>query len=524
MIIKSVKFQFGLMCAMYLLFAAMVIVQMFFVYRRHGQDIAELRRTHEVISDYLKLDDEEGRIILQIRTHIANDSGPEAAARLNRLDEEIQRWFSRLELWKQKMTSWQVSANQGTLENSVFSQKFLDGKKRQANAYRKAVQCCREGKPTEAQHILNIEARFMTPVHDTIMIANQKVELRLENSLNTLQKFFFVMTMACLLALAVLIMAGTGIYRGLISSINKMDLAIKRISSGNFSSSVKISAPSELSFLANSFNSMQNTIKLRDGKIHEDAEDIKKINEFLEQKVISCNRTIEQQEIALGRKNEEIDMTLKMMSEELRSRIKELGEVVGNLHSNTENESSSKELDTAVKRLQSISQHLSELAGIGKELMHVQHLPMAAVFRNISEHLKFHLGMAGASLEVDDSIVDCQGDGIMLEQAFVKIVENAIKYRSPSRECKINISSEVDILFIRYKISDNGTGINAEFREKIFQAFFKINPDDGEGEGLGLAVVHRIVALHNGRVWVESRPGLGSTFIIELPKQQNLKR
>lgn len=525
---KSVRFQFLLMGILYLLFASVIIIQMFYVYKKQINELKQMRRTNETVSSFLRLEDEERKNINTLRSFIANGVNADTMPQLEKLDTDIVKWFAKMEIWSEKMKSWQLSGSSTLIENSVFSKNFLNNKRRQANAYRKAVQCCRENNLRDAQHILNIEARYMPSVHDTVILIAQKIETRQENNLRTLRQFFFGMTIGCLVALALLILVGTGVYRNLITSINKMDIAIKRISSGNFSSTVKINAPAELSFLANSFNIMQNTIKLRDGKIHEDAEDIKKINEFLEQKVISCNRTIEQQDLSLKRKNEEIELTIKMMADELQSRLNEVS-VIGAALTDLAGASTPAvgtirdqigHLAAGMKKLTSMSSQLNQLASIGREAMHIQHLPIASVLRNISEHLKFHLGMAGAQLNISDNLVDCQGDGNMIEQVFIKIIENALRFRSPDRDPVIDIDSEMDILFVRYKISDNGIGIRREFHEKIFQAFFKVNPDDQEGEGLGLSIVSRIVALHNGRISVESIFGQGSTFIIELPKQQ----
>ncbi|MBN2641024.1 MAG: HAMP domain-containing protein [Victivallales bacterium] len=526
---KSIRFQFAVIGILYVFFALMLILEMFFVYRRAQTDINEMRQTHTTINEYLKLEDEELNLTYRIRNFIANPVNKNNISELDKLDEDIGKWYARIEFWKQKMATWQISEDSGSLENSVFSKTFMFNKKRQANAYKRAVQCCRENQPAEAQHIMNIESRFSHSVHDTILMINSKMELRQEKSIKTLRNFFLIMTVGCLFALALIIISGTGIYRNIISSINKIDLATKRISSGNFTSSVKIANPQEFSFLANSFNNMQNTIKLRDGKIHEDAEDIKKINEFLEQKVISCNRTIEQQEETLSRKNEEMDHTLHMMSEELRQRLVELNKCSEYFYELEENAESSDEkfnselkvMTKGLKKIQSMSQQLSMLASISAETMHIQHLPMNAVLKNISEHLKFHLGMAGAELDISDNLADCQGDGSMIEQAFVKLVENAIKFRSPERDCKIEISSEVDITMVRYKISDNGLGFDEKFKEKVFQPFFQVNPGNTEGEGLGLAIVHRVMDLHNGSIMVESNPDKGCTFIMELPKQQH---
>jgi len=527
MINKSIKFQFGVMGALFMVLAVALIAQMFYVYKQQIRQLLQLSQTHEVVSSFLKLEEEEQRILLAIRIQIANQGQSAVLAQIDQLDTEIVKWFSKIELWKEKMKSFAIGNGNTDLGDSVFSQKFISNKKRQANAYRRAVQCCREKKYNEAQHILNIESHFQSVIQDSISLVDQKIEMNFQDNLRQMRKIFLVLTIGCLAILVLLVVTGTGIYRSLLLSINKMDMAVKRIFSGNFSSGVKIASPIELAFLANSFNSMQNTMKLRDSKIHEDAEDIKKINEFLEQKVISCNRTIEQQEIALKRKNEEIDMTLQMMADELASRLHEVSdskESLLNIHNRSglpaEVINGIENITSGLKNLASMSRQLAELGSIGREAMHMQHLPMASVLRNISEHLRFHLGMAGARLLIRDDILDCTGDGSMLEQAIIKLVENAIKYRDPNRECVVKIESETDILFIRYKVIDNGIGIPSEYQDKIFQAFFRLNRNDESGEGLGLAIVHRIVALHNGKIWVESVPGRGSTFIIELPKQQ----
>ena len=69
---------------------------------------------------------------------------------------------------------------------------------------------------------------------------------------------------------------------------------------------------------------------------------------------------------------------------------------------------------------------------------------------------------------------------------------------------------------VALEVRDNGVGIDDDEKKRIFDPFFTTRPG---GFGMGLAIVHRIVELHGGMVWVESDPGRGSTFRVALPRQ-----
>jgi PAS domain S-box-containing protein len=113
-----------------------------------------------------------------------------------------------------------------------------------------------------------------------------------------------------------------------------------------------------------------------------------------------------------------------------------------------------------------------------------------------------------------------QGDAERLRQVLTNLISNAIKY-SPE-EGKITVSGRYDDNYVYIAVSDQGIGIPAGERERIFDRFYRIDSALSrrtQGAGLGLYLVKSVVEAHGGRIWVSSTPGQGSTFVFTLPRE-----
>lgn len=127
----------------------------------------------------------------------------------------------------------------------------------------------------------------------------------------------------------------------------------------------------------------------------------------------------------------------------------------------------------------------------------------------------------GSTINYAPSVVPCfvNGDPVHLTNVFYNLIDNALKYSGPN--AVINISSEIDGEKVRIHFKDNGPGIDAIYKERIFERFFRIsdNPDihNVKGSGLGLHYVRQIIEQHGGRIHLSSELGKGSHFTIEIP-------
>jgi len=127
-----------------------------------------------------------------------------------------------------------------------------------------------------------------------------------------------------------------------------------------------------------------------------------------------------------------------------------------------------------------------------------------------SKHIKVHT-------EVAPSMPALRANPIRLRQVLDNVVGNAIKYSNANGEVKISIHSEGEQVIMQ--VTDHGPGISSADQPHIFDKFYRGSniSSDFEGSGLGLAIVKTIVENHQGRIWLESTLGKGSSFFIVLP-------
>jgi light-regulated signal transduction histidine kinase (bacteriophytochrome) len=169
------------------------------------------------------------------------------------------------------------------------------------------------------------------------------------------------------------------------------------------------------------------------------------------------------------------------------------------------------------KRMQTLIEDLLEYSRVGSRGRPFEAVVIGRVLEDVLDGLKVNLEEAGAEVHIDGEMPTVMADQGQLRQVFQNLIVNGIKFRGENRpEIRIGVEPLGDEW--RISVSDNGIGIEPRFAERVFVIFQRLHGRESfPGTGIGLAVCKRIVERHGGRIWVESKPGVGSTFYFTWP-------
>lgn len=171
----------------------------------------------------------------------------------------------------------------------------------------------------------------------------------------------------------------------------------------------------------------------------------------------------------------------------------------------------------SVEKMDGLLKGLLRLSRLGRSALCFETLDMRRIMEKIVSSMAFQIDTVGARIELGE-LGPCLADAGQVIQVFSNLLDNALKYHSKERPLVVRIFSEEFDQGIRYCVEDNGIGIPRDQQEAIWEIFHRLNPDDRQGEGLGLTLTRRIVARLGGSIWVEPAAVAGSCFYVVLPK------
>ena len=176
-------------------------------------------------------------------------------------------------------------------------------------------------------------------------------------------------------------------------------------------------------------------------------------------------------------------------------------------------------IEHSALRMNRIIQDLLDVARLESSRLSM-HLTTISIEHVITSVVEAHKGLAvdaSLTLRVDiaPNLPPIPADQHRLAQVFENLLGNALKFTKPRGEVTVRaIRRNNEVLF---SVADTGIGISAHDIPHIFDRFWRVDKSEKYGAGLGLAIVKGIIEAHEGCIWVESKPGDGSTFYFTLP-------
>lgn len=168
------------------------------------------------------------------------------------------------------------------------------------------------------------------------------------------------------------------------------------------------------------------------------------------------------------------------------------------------------------KRMGALINDLLDLVRLGRQPVVKQWVNTQMLVQQVIRELNLECKSPSIAFVIGE-IPPCEADITMLKQVFLNLVGNAIKYSSKREGAEVAVSARTEDGQTVFVVKDNGSGFNMKYVNQLFKPFHRLHADpEIEGTGIGLAIVHRIVTRHGGRVWAESSPGNGAAFSFTL--------
>jgi PAS domain S-box-containing protein len=231
----------------------------------------------------------------------------------------------------------------------------------------------------------------------------------------------------------------------------------------------------------------------------------------------------------LEAKNEELERFTYTVSHDLKTPLITIRGFLGLLERDMDSgnaervKADMRRIAAAADKMERLLRDLLELARIGRVVNTPEKVSFGDLAHEAVNTVRGRLKARGVKVEVGSGLGMVYGDRTRLREAVENLVDNAAKFMGDQPEPLVQIGFRRDGDEPVFYVRDNGVGIDSQYHEKVFGLFNSLhNKTEGEGTGVGLAIVKRIVETHGGRIWIESKgTGLGSTFCFSLPEKSH---
>jgi len=308
---------------------------------------------------------------------------------------------------------------------------------------------------------------------------------------------------------------GFFIIRGITTPVKKLKNATVEIGKGDLDVIINVKSNDEIGDLATSFTNMTRDLKLARARLEEE------------------KNKLDNQRKELQKANQELDSFVYTASHDLRAPLRGIASFATFLMEDykhkldKEGQDHLNEINKGAKRMSELIDDLLLLSRISRITNPYENVKISEIVDSAINRLAFDIKENKVELKISPNLPTIGCDRIKINEVFVNLISNAIKFSSKNNKgkSKVEVGYNDKREFYEFFVKDNGIGIDPKYQKQIFGIFQRLHTDrDYEGTGAGLTIVRRIIDDHEGDIRIESELGKGATFYFTIPKRFKEKK
>jgi len=243
-------------------------------------------------------------------------------------------------------------------------------------------------------------------------------------------------------------------------------------------------------------------------------------HEINERKRVEAEREVFIRELEM--KNAELERFTYTVSHDLKSPLITINGYLGFIEKDVHSgemekfDKGTQRIREAVLKMQALLNDLLELSRVGRLMNPAETVPFETVVKEALSIVDVSIQKRNVKIIMQENMPSIYVDKHRLVEVIQNLIDNAVKFMGTQSYPQIEIGSKIENEQIVFFVKDNGIGIDSAHYERIFGLFNKLD-SESEGTGVGLALIKRIIEVHDGKIWVESTKGEGTTFYFTLP-------